>query len=134
MTRENSGVGLGGHYGWLAVGPSRRVESRALALVSGRRSPAGSSSAAKRTSDRRWRDWAAVAWEIGAGIGVDDPNDADLAPAGQRLRNLALEDHATWRRAPIVLGAEVRLLRTRHGAGLGTMKTAHFNLAAGFEF
>ena len=45
-----------------------------------------------------------------------------------------MEGHATWRRAPIVLGAEVRLLRTRYGAALGTVKATHFNLAAGFEF
>jgi hypothetical protein len=67
---------------------------------------------------------------------VDDPDDADLDPATptQRLRNLALESHASWRRAPIVLGAEVRLLRTRYGAGIGTVRATHLNLAAGFEF
>jgi hypothetical protein len=64
----------------------------------------------------------------------DDPDDADLNPATQRLRNLAVEGHASWRRAPIVLGAEVRLLRTRYGAGLGTVEATHLNLAAGFEF
>ena len=56
-------------------------------------------------------------WEIGGGAGMDDPDDADLDPATQRLRNLAVEGHASWRRAPAVLGAEVRWLQTRYGAG-----------------
>jgi hypothetical protein len=159
---EQGEVSLGGHYGWLAVGPSRRVTSRALALGvwtplvrglelrgeayvgqalaglggGGIGQNFGVDSAVVATHG----GWAqlnvrpAVAWEIGAGVGLDDPNDADLAPAAQRLRNLAVEGHASWRRAPVVLGTEVRLLRTHYGAGLGTVKATHFNLAAGFEF
>lgn len=159
---EQGEVSIGGHYGWLAVGPSRRVSSRALAvgvwtpLVRGLelRGEAyvgqalaglggggigqnfGLDSAVVETSG----GWAqlnvtpAKSWEIGAGVGLDDPDDVDLDPASQRLRNLAVEGHASWRRAPIVLGAEVRLLRTRYGAGVGTVKATHFNLAAGFEF
>lgn len=159
---EQGEVSIGGHYGWLAVGPSRRVSSRALAvgvwtpLVRGLelRGEAyvgqalaglggggigqnfGLDSAVVETSG----GWAQLnvtptkSWEIGAGVGLDDPDDVDLDPASQRLRNLAVEGHASWRRAPIVLGAEVRLLRTRYGAGVGTVKATHFNLAAGFEF
>ena len=159
---EQGEVSLGGHYGWLAVGPSRRVTSRALAagiwtpLVRGLelrgeayvgQALAGlggggigqnfgldSAVVAARGGWAQLNVRPAGAWEIGAGVGLDDPNDADLVPASQRLRNLAVEGHTSWRRAPIVLGAEVRLLRTRYGPGLGTVKAAHFNLAAGFEF
>jgi hypothetical protein len=159
---EQGEVSLGGHYGWLAVGPSRRVTSRALAagiwtpLVRGLelrgeayvgQALAGlggggigqnfgldSAVVAARGGWAQLNVRPAEAWEIGAGVGLDDPNDADLVPASQRLRNIAVEGHTSWRRAPIVLGAEVRLLRTRYGPGLGTVKAAHFNLAAGFEF
>jgi hypothetical protein len=159
---EQGEVSLGGHYGWLAVGPSRRVTSRALAagiwtpLVRGLelrgeayvgQALAGlggggigqnfgldSAVVAARGGWAQLNVRPAGAWEIGAGVGLDDPNDADLVPASQRLRNIAVEGHTSWRRAPIVLGAEVRLLRTRYGPGLGTVKAAHFNLAAGFEF
>ena len=161
---EQGEVSVGGHYGWLAVGPARRVSSRALAvgiwtpLVPGLelRGEAfvgqavaglggggigqnfGLDSAVVETTG----GWAQLnarpgtAWEIGVGAGIDDPDDADLDPATptQRLRNLALESHASWRRAPILLGAEVRLLRTRYGAGVGTVKATHLNLAVGFEF
>jgi hypothetical protein len=75
-----------------------------------------------------------AAWEIGAGAGLDDPDDSDLVVATQRFRNLAVEGHASWRRAPVVVGAEVRLLRTRYGASVGTVEATHLNLAAGFEF
>jgi hypothetical protein len=161
---EQGEISVGGHYGWLAVGPSRRVASRAAAVgiwtplvrglelrgeayigqaVAGLGGGAigqnfGLDSATVQTAG----GWAQLnfrpvaAWELGAGIGLDNPDDADLDPATptQRLRNLALEGHASWRRAPIVLGAEVRLLRTRYGAGVGTAKATHLNLAAGFEF
>jgi hypothetical protein len=159
---EQGEVSIGGHYGWLAVGPSRRVSSRALAVGvwtplarglelrgeayigralaglggGGIGQNFGLDSAVVETSG----GWAQLnikptkSWEIGAGVGLDDPDDVDLDPATQRLRNLAVEGHASWRRAPIVLGAEVRLLRTRYGAGVGTVKATHFNLAAGFEF
>ena len=57
-------------------------------------------------------------WEIGAGAGLDDPDDSDLDVATQRLRNLAVEGHASWRRAPVVVGFEIRRLETRYGASL----------------
>jgi hypothetical protein len=156
-------VSVGGHYGWLAVGPSRRVSSRAAAvgvwtpLVRGLelRGEAyvgqavaglggggiGQNFGLDSTTVATGGGWAqlnvrpASGWEVGAGLGIDDPDDADLDPATptQRLRNLALEGHASWRLAPVVLGAEVRLLRTRY-TGIGTVKATHLNLAAGFEF
>jgi hypothetical protein len=73
------------------------------------------------------------AWELGGGAGFDDPDDADLA-AGSRLRNLALEGHLAWRKAPVVLGLELRHLRTRYAEPTGTLTATHVNLAAGFEF
>jgi hypothetical protein len=160
--QEQGEVSVGGHYGWLAVGPSRRTTSRALAvgvwtpLVRGLelRGEAyvgralaglggggiGQNFGVDSTAVETTGGWAQLnlrpvpAWELGAGVGLDDPDDADLDPAGQRLRNLALEGHTNWRRAPIVLGAEVRLLRTRYGTGGGTVRATHLNLAAGFEF
>jgi len=159
---EQGEVSVGGHYGWLAVGPSRRVESRALAIGIwtplarglelrgeayvgqalaglggggiGQNFGLDSAVVATRGGWAQLNVKPVIEWELGAGMGLDDPNDADLIPATQRLRNLAVEGHTTWRRAPIVLGAEVRLLRTRYGAGLGMVKATHFNLAAGFEF
>jgi hypothetical protein len=73
------------------------------------------------------------AWEIGGGAGIDDPDDEDLLPAS-RLRNLAFEGHLLWRRLPIVLGFEVREIRTRYAGSVGTRSATHLNLAAGFEF
>ena len=72
-------------------------------------------------------------WEIGAGAGVDDPDDDDLDQATARLRNLAFEGHAVWRLAPVVVGGEVRRLRTRYGS-LGDRSATQANLAVGFEF
>jgi hypothetical protein len=71
-------------------------------------------------------------WEIGAGLATDDPDDADLLTTSQRLRNVAAEGHASWRRSPAVLGAEVRWLRTRYAAG--DVTGTQVNLALGFEF
>ena len=153
-------LNFGGHYGWLAVGPDRRVASRALAvsvwtpLVAGLelRGEAytgqalaglggggigqnfGLDSAVVHTTG----GWAQLnlrivkTWEIGAGLGMDDPDDADLDPAAQRLKNLAVEGHVQWRRAPVVLGAEVRRLRTSYGTG--SVGATQGNLAVGFEF
>ena len=59
------------------------------------------------------------AWEIGAGAATGRSGRRRPRAAAQRLRNLAVEGHTSWRRAPVVLGAEVRLLRTRYGPGLG---------------
>jgi hypothetical protein len=73
-------------------------------------------------------------WEIGAGAGIDDPDDNDLDPVTARLRNLAFEGHAVWRLAPIVVGGEVRRLRTRYGSSLGDVAATQVNLAVGFEF
>jgi hypothetical protein len=152
-------LNLGGHYGWLEVGGGR-VASRALAasvwtpLGSGLelRGEAytgqalaglggggigqnfGLDSAAVSTTGG-WLQLNARppgGWEAGVGGAMDDPDDGDLIQASQRLRNVALEGHATWRRAPAVLGAEVRWLQTRYAAG--DLNGTQVNLAMGFEF
>jgi hypothetical protein len=154
-------VSIGGHYGWLAVGPSRRAHSKALAISlwtpillhlevraeaftgqalaglggGGIGQSFGRDSVPVRTSG----GWIQLnvrpseMWEVGGGAGLDDPNDDDLDPATARLRNLAFEGHAVWRLAPIVVGGEVRRLRTRYGA-LGDVGATQVNLAVGFEF
>ena len=152
-------VNLGGHYGWLEVGGSREASRAVAASVwtplggvlelrgeaytgqalaglggGGIGQNFGLDSAVVSTTG----GWIQVnarpagGWEIGAGGALDDPDDADLDQATQRLRNLALEGHASWRRAPAVLGAEVRWLRTRSAAG--DLSGTQVNLAMGFEF
>ena len=69
---------------------------------------------------------------VGVGTGMDDPEDADLAPGG-RTRNTTSEFHLHWRPSgPIVLGAEWRQTKTEFTAGSRTNQ--HLNLAFGFEF
>jgi len=155
-------LNLGGHLGWLAVGPDRRVTSRAVAVsvwtpltrqlelrgeaYTGRALAGlggggigqnfGLDSAAVSTSG----GWVqlnlrpTLAWEVGAGAAMDDPDDADLNLTTQRLRNLAVEGHASWRQEPVVIGLEVRRLETRYGASLSDAGATHLNLALGFEF
>jgi hypothetical protein len=155
-------INLGGHLGWLAVGPDHRITSRAVAVsvwtpvgrglelrgeaYTGRALAGlggggigqnfGLDSVAVTTTG----GWVQLnlkpttAWEIGAGAALDDPDDADLDSTTQRLRNLAVEGHATWRWEPVVIGAEVRRLETRYGAGPSDVGATHVNLALGFEF
>jgi hypothetical protein len=155
-------LNLGGHLGWLAVGPDRRVTSRAVAIsvwtplarqlelrgeaYTGRALAGlggggigqnfGLDSAAVSTTG----GWVQLnlrpsgAWEIGAGAALDDPDDADLDRTTQRLRNLAIEGHVSWRQAPAVIAVEVRRLETRYGATPLDAGATHLNLALGFEF
>jgi len=155
-------VNLGGHVGWLAVGPDERVTSHAVAVsvwtplarglelrgeaytgqaVAGLGGGGiGQNFGLDSTAVTTTGGWIQVnvlpspAWEIGAGTGLDDPNDSDLDLATQRLRNFAVEGHASWRRAPVVFGFEIRRLETRYGASLTDVGATHFNLAMGFEF
>jgi hypothetical protein len=155
-------LNLGGHLGWLAIGPDHRITARAVAVsvwtpltrrlelrgeaYTGRALAGlggggigqnfGLDSAAVRTTG----GWVqlnlkpTVAWEIGAGAALDDPDDADLNTTTQRLRNLAVEGHASWRQEPVVIGLEVRRLETRYGGSLSDAGATHVNLALGFEF
>ena len=71
--------------------------------------------------------------EVGAGGGIDDPEDDDLV-APSRLRNLALGGHLIWRHAAAVVGVGAREIRTRYAAPVGTASAMHVNLGVGFEF
>ncbi len=153
---------IGAHYGWLATGPTRRARSKAVAASVwtplGRRvefraeafagealaglggGGIGQSFGRDSVTVGTIGGWAQLnvrptaAWEIGAGAGIDDPDDGDLDPTVARLRNVALEGHAAWRLAPLVVGVEVRRLRTRYGPALGDRSATQVNLALGFEF
>jgi hypothetical protein len=154
-------VSVGGHYGWLAVGPDQRAHSKALAVSlwtpiaahvevraeaftgqalaglggGGIGQSFGLDSVPVHTKGG-WMQLNVLPsdrWALGAGAGIDDPDDDDLDAQTARLRNIAYEAHATWRLAPIVIGGAVRRLRTRYGA-LGDVAATQVNLAFGFEF
>jgi hypothetical protein len=154
-------VSFGGHYGWLVNAAGERVDSRALALslwvplspkvevrAEGFTGQAlaglggggiGQSMVRDGVPVRTTGGWGqinlrpTVGWEIGGGVGIDDPDDVDL-DAASRLRNVSVEGHLLWRQDPVVLGVELRRLRTRYAEPVSTLGATHLNLAAGFEF
>ena len=80
-------------------------------------------------------------WMLGAGCGLDDPKDADIATPGDstyltkggRLRNLSCEGHVEWRPpGPLILGFEFRQIRTTYLTG--EARANHLNLAIGYRF
>jgi len=155
-------VNVGGHLGWLALGADRRVTSRAAAITvwtplaprlelraeayTGRALAGlggggiGQNFGLDSTAVTTTGGWVQLnikptaAWEIGAGAALDDPDDGVLDHTTQRLRNLAVEGHASWRQEPVVIGVEVRRLETRYGANPSDAGATHVNLALGFEF
>lgn len=159
---EEGEVSLGGHYGWLAVGPDRRAHTKAVAVSVWTPLVAHLEIRAEAFSGQALaglggggigqnfgRDSVPVGtsggwvqlnlhptatWEIGAGAGIDDPDDGDLDAPAARLMNVAMEGHIVWRLAPLVVGGEVRRLRTRYPAPLGDLDATQVNLAVGFEF
>jgi hypothetical protein len=158
---EPGEVSLGGHYGWIVDAGGARVPSKAVAMsvwtplsrwvelrAEGFTGQALAGLGGGGIGQNMVRDgvpvritggWAQLnlrpspAWEVGGGVGIDDPDDEDLLPTS-RLRNLSVEGHLLWRRPPIVIGAEVREIRTRYADPLGTLSATHANLAVGFEF
>ena len=71
-----------------------------------------------------------IMWELGAGFGIDDPDDEDRP---LRERNVAWSAQVTVRPAgPIVTGLEYRRLQTRYAGN--DVDNGHLNLAVGFEF
>lgn len=69
---------------------------------------------------------------FGVGMGMDDPNDTDLA-ATARLKNAVTSAHVHWRPAgPLLFGLEYRKMRTTYATRSFT--NDHLNLAFGFEF
>lgn len=74
-------------------------------------------------------------WEIGAGFGMDDPDDADLTPGGGTLQNKSWETHVTWRPRPLLFGVELRRIFTTYGdPTIGEQGATHLNLAMGLQF
>lgn len=154
-------VSLGGHFGWLATTGDSVLQSKGVA-ASVRLRPApllelrgeaftGEALAVLGTGGiaqnlglggvpvETTGGWAQLnllpaGWELGAGYGVDDPDDGDLDPATARLQNTMWEIHVIWRPAPLVLGVEYRRLETEYAAPVGAAKASHVNLAVGFEF
>jgi hypothetical protein len=153
-------ISLGGHYGWLVAASGERIASKAVvasvwtplaagfelraeaftgqALAGLGGGGVGQNMIRDGVPVRAKGGWVQLnlrpgTWEVGGGAGIDDPDDADLEP-GSRFRNLAFEGHVSWRRAPVVLGFEVRELRTRYAADVDDLSATHFNLAVGFEF
>jgi hypothetical protein len=158
---EPGELSLGGHYGWIVDVAGNRVPSKAAAIslwtpvsrwlelrAEGFTGQALAGLGGGGIGQNMVRDGVPVrtkggwvqlnlrpspAWEIGGGVGLDDPDDADLLPAS-RLRNRSVEGHVAWRRAPLVIGAEVRDIRTSYADPAGTRSATHANLAVGFEF
>ncbi|HEU5040040.1 MAG TPA: hypothetical protein VFT84_04415 [Gemmatimonadales bacterium] len=158
---EPGEVSVGGHYGWIVDVAGSRVPSKAAAVslwtpltrwldlrAEGFTGQAIAGLGGGGIGQNMVRDGVPVrtsggyfqlnlrptpVWEVGGGLGVDDPDDDDLLP-NSRLRNLTFEGHARWRRAPLVIGMEVREIRTRYADPVGTRSATHANLAVGFEF
>jgi hypothetical protein len=71
-------------------------------------------------------------WGIGAGCGMDDPDDIDLA-ATARLRNVSCGGHfVTHPSGPLVMGIEGRRINTTYASGRRGYD--HISLFFGFEF
>jgi hypothetical protein len=71
-------------------------------------------------------------WSVGAGAGLDDPRDRDIAAAG-RQRNVSMAGYfITHPSGPLVLGVEFRRIATTYSGR--TLSNDHLNLAFGFEF
>jgi hypothetical protein len=158
---EPGEVSVGGHYGWIVDAAGERVPSKAAAVsvwtplsrwvelrAEAFTGQALAGLGGGGIGQNMVRDgvpvgtsggWAqlnlrpSMRWEIGGGLGIDDPDDDDLLPTS-RLRNLSFEGHLIWRPAPLVLGAEVREIRTRYADPVGTRSATHANLAVGLEF
>ena len=158
---EPGELSLGGHYGWIVDAAGGRVPSKAAvvslwtpisrwvelraegfagqALAGLGGGGIGQNMVRDGVPVRTKGGWVqlnlrpSAPWEIGGGLGLDDPDDDDLLPAS-RLRNRVIEGHLLWRRPPLVLGAEVREIRTRYADPVGTRSATHANLAVGFEF
>lgn len=158
---ENAGeVSFGGHYGWLLDSTDARVPSKALAVsvwtpLVGNIELRGEAFIGQALAGLGgggigqnmvrngvpvegkggWvqLNYRAGSWELGAGGGIDDPDDDDLA-ASSRLKNTAFEGHVIWRHAPAIVGLEVRGLRTDYAPPLDTRSAEHVNLGVGFEF
>lgn len=153
-------VSVGGHLGWLATGGDSLLTSEAVAIAL--RVPLGKVFEVRGEAFagqalaglggggigqnqglggvpiRTKGGWGQLlvkptkAWELGTGFGTDDPDDDDLDPATQRLRNRSYEVHVHWKPTPLILGLEYRRLETTYATG--TEDADHVNLALGVSF
>jgi hypothetical protein len=70
---------------------------------------------------------------VGAGYGLDDPDDDDVDPVGSKFNNAQQEVHLHWRPAgPLLFGLEWRTMSTKYD--LSNYSNSHFNFAFGFEW
>jgi len=162
-TDDPSELAIGGHLGWLARGDTL-IQSRAgtidLRVKLGRLELVGEAFVGQalaglggggigqnlgpRSAPVRTRGgWGQInltpvrELTLGAGCGMDDPNDDDLRPATGppqgRLKNVVCAGHVQVRPSgPLVFGVEVRQLKTTYSTGEFTAN--HLNVAAGFRF
>jgi hypothetical protein len=156
---ENQGeVSVGGHYGWLMDSTGGKIASKAVAVSIWTPLAAGFEFRGEAFAGQAlaglggggigqnmvrngvpvattggWAqlNYKAGSWELGAGGGIDDPDDADLV-ASSRLRNTTFEGHLIWRRLPAVVGLTGRGIRTEYSAG--TRSAGQVNLGVGVEF
>jgi hypothetical protein len=71
-------------------------------------------------------------WSFGAGGGVDDPRDSEIAPSGRQRNVSAAGYFITHPSGPLLLGLEVRRIVTTYAGR--KLSSDHFNLTFGFEF
>jgi hypothetical protein len=153
-------VSIGGHYGWLMDSTGGRITTRALAVSVWTPLAAGFELRGEAFTGESlaglggggigqnmvrngvpvatkggWLqlNYRAGGWELGAGAGIDDPDDDDLV-AASRLRNTTFGGHVIWRKRPAVVGLEGRGFRTRYAPPVGMQSAAQVNLGIGFEF
>jgi hypothetical protein len=151
-------ISIGGHYGWLRDSTGGLITSRAVvvsvwtplaggfelrgeaftgeALAGLGGGGIGQNMVRNGVPVATKGGWAqlnyrAGGWELGAGGGIDDPDDDDLV-AASRLRNTTFEGHVILRRLPVVVGLEGRGIQTRYSTE--TRSAAHVNLGVGLEF
>ncbi len=152
-------VSLGGHLGWLATAGDSLLSSKAVAVAL--RVPMGKTLEVRGEAFagqalaglggggigqnqglggvpiRTKGGWGQLLvkpaeWELGAGYGIDDPDDDDLDPATQRLKNQTFEVHVHWKPTPLIIGLENRRLQTAYATG--TEASDHLKLPLGVAF
>ena len=156
-------IGVGGHLGWLFLGPDTMVTSKAvvvaLRIPLGRRFEVRSEAFHGRAlaglggggigqnvglngeAVETTGGWAQLLfhgarWEVGAGLGIDDPQVGGLDPLTRRKLNRVAVIHLLWRPAPLVFGLEFRDLETTYESSPvgGERDARQVNFAAGIEF
>jgi hypothetical protein len=160
-SEETAGeIGAGVHHGWIATTgdsllPSDAVSVDARIPIGGRVEVRGEGYSGKALKGlggggigqglgaggvpvRDAGGWAQLlvrpttTWTLGAGCGVDDPEDKDLA-AGARLKNQACAGQLSWHPdGPLTVAVEYRRLETTYAARSFT--NDHINLAVAFGF